>query len=161
MYLVCKKTVLVLALMLWMGIIFWFSAKPAVESAEMSHTVGYIVGEIFIDEFAGWPAEKQQAFAEKIDYPIRKSAHAAEYAVLGLLILATMRCFFGYRYRIAIISWCFGVVYAISDEVHQLFVPGRSGQISDVILDSVGVAAGICLYLVIKFIFSKRKINIL
>ena len=46
-----------------------------------------------------------------------------------------------------------GISYAISDEIHQLFVSGRAGQVQDVIIDSIGVILGICiLMLFIKII---------
>jgi VanZ family protein len=42
--------------------------------------------------------------------------------------------------------WPAGIAYAITDEVHQLFVPGRVGAPLDVVIDSVGVAAGVLLW---------------
>ena len=72
------------------------------------------------------------------DLVLRKIAHAAEYAVLGaLLVRATGR---------AGIAFALGVLYAISVEVHQSFVPGRLGSPFDVAIDAVGVAAGIVLW---------------
>jgi len=50
----------------------------------------------------------------------------------------------------------FCVLYAISDETHQIFVPGRSAQISDVLIDSVGAIVGILMYLVLARIKLKR-----
>lgn len=38
-----------------------------------------------------------------------------------------------------------GIAYAISDEIHQLFVSGRAGQVQDVVIDSIGVILGICI----------------
>ena len=46
------------------------------------------------------------------------------------------------------------ILYAISDEIHQLFVPGRSGQVSDVLLDTLGAFTGIMIY---KLIYNKIK----
>jgi VanZ family protein len=72
------------------------------------------------------------------DLVLRKLAHTAEYAVLGaLLVRATARP--GLAFGI-------GVLYAISDEAHQLFVPGRHGSPIDVAIDAVGVAVGIALW---------------
>ena len=70
----------------WMMVIFWFSAAPAPESSEMSYTVGIQIGKIAVADFDAWTTEKQNAFAEKIEYPIRKMAHATEYAILGMLV---------------------------------------------------------------------------
>ena len=72
------------------------------------------------------------------DLVLRKIAHAAEYAILGaLLVRATGR---------AGLAFALGVLYAISDEVHQSFVPGRLGSPLDVAIDAVGVAAGVILW---------------
>ena len=58
-------------------------------------------------------------------------------------------------------AWLVGVEYAAIDEIHQLFIDGRSGQILDVFIDSIGVAIGICVLLFVykmaKKIFAKRK----
>ena len=69
------------------------------------------------------------------DLVLRKIAHAAEYAVLGFLLLRALG-----RESAAL---AVGIAYAASDELHQHFVPGRQGSPLDVLLDSVGVAVGV------------------
>ena len=59
----------------------------------MSHSVGKLIGNIVIPEYRSWPEDKQEQFAEKIDFPVRKCAHASEYAVLGVLMLGTAYSF--------------------------------------------------------------------
>jgi VanZ family protein len=72
------------------------------------------------------------------DFALRKLAHAAEFAVLGaLLVRATRR---------AGAAFALGVAYAVSDEVHQSFVAGRVGSALDVAIDAAGVAIGIVLW---------------
>ena len=44
-----------------------------------------------------------------------------------------------------VLPWVIGTIYAVSDEVHQLFVEGRSCEVRDMLLDSAGVAAGVLL----------------
>lgn len=157
-YLKYMITALTLA---WMGVIFWFSAQPAVQSAGMSGgiveklqgmTVNVpVIGQLFASEFA--------------EHILRKGAHVAEYAVLGGLLSLCMnqylpeesgsqeRCGrarnFGRvsgltKYQ-ALLAFCIGVLYATSDEFHQTLVLGRSGEIKDVCIDSVGVMVGIIL----------------
>jgi VanZ family protein len=72
------------------------------------------------------------------DLVLRKLAHACEFAVLGSLLLRALR-----DERAALAA---GIAYAISDELHQHFVPGRIGSPVDVLIDSVGVAVGVLLW---------------
>ena len=119
----------------WMGCIFYFSSQDGDESSQDSMDVGLLVARIVVSDFDQWSEDEQIAFAQKIDHPIRKMAHALEYAVLGFLVYMTYK-----DWKVALLV-C--ILYACSDEFHQLFVKGRSGQISDVILDSCG--AFVCI----------------
>ena len=95
---------------IWMSVIFSFSAKKAVESEGMSHSVGKEIGRLIVPQFTSWSEERQEQFAKMIDFPVRKCAHATEYAVLGVLILRTAYSFSedsgrpGISYRISIWS---------------------------------------------------------
>lgn len=84
-----RRKVFLVLMILWMTGIFVFSSRSGDESAEDSYFMGALVGDIFVPGFDEWSAQRQQAFAEAIDHPVRKTAHAAEYA--GLLILALVR----------------------------------------------------------------------
>src|SRR5699024_6504703 len=82
---------------------------------------------------------------------VRKGAHIGEYAVLGALLAWALP---GHSLRRATITLAIGIAYAITDEVHQLFVPGRAGQVSDVLIDTVGVVVGVAAVL---FLRSRRS----
>lgn len=71
---------------IWMSVIFSFSAKKAVESEGMSHSVGKEIGRLIVSQFTSWSEERQEQFAKMIDFPVRKCAHATEYAVLGVQV---------------------------------------------------------------------------
>jgi len=72
------------------------------------------------------------------DLLLRKLAHAGEYAILGALLVRALR-----RPGAAV---ALGVLYAVSDEVHQSFVAGRMGSALDVGIDAVGVVCGVLLW---------------
>jgi VanZ family protein len=72
------------------------------------------------------------------DLVLRKVAHAAEFAVLGALLVRAVGS--------AWIAFLLGGAYAVSDEVHQAFVEGRHGSPLDVAIDAVGVACGVLLW---------------
>lgn len=144
---------------LWMIIIFLFSAQPAEQSTDISHRAGELVGRVLVPDFEQWEPERQQNFAVQIDFGVRKTAHAMEYAFLCALILLAFHFYgrtryskavsvFGCRFQSRITEMCFGVsmlvtvAYAVTDEVHQLFVPGRSGRLIDVLIDGAGAVVG-------------------
>ena len=173
-----RKVFLVLTI-LWMVLIFAFSARPAEVSSEDSRSIGLLIGELFIPGFEEQSAEAQDRFAEKVDYPIRKAAHASEYALLGLLTAGAYiaggaadmgngnekkKADTNSKKRTSIsrgilIPWVITTAYAATDEMHQLFVPGRSGQVSDVLLDSAGAIAGLALLGEIRFLVQRRREN--
>ena len=72
------------------------------------------------------------------DLVLRKIGHAAEFAVLGALLARALGS--------AWLAIALGVLYAVSDEVHQTFVPGREGSPLDVAIDTVGVAFGVVVW---------------
>ena len=72
------------------------------------------------------------------DLVLRKLAHAAEFAVLGALLLRAV--------REELPALALGIAYAAMDELHQHFVPGRVGAPLDVLIDAVGVAVGVAAW---------------
>lgn len=127
-------------------VIFILSAQDSTESAELSTSV-----------FAGI-LNKLFVFLKLDDDEIRTLAHWLEYCGLGLL---TCNAVIQTRKRNIILSWGIAVVYSITDEIHQIFVPGRTFQIIDIAVDAFGATVGtaVCLliYLTVKKIVSKVK----
>ena len=149
----------------WMCLIFRMSALPADDSAELSLSVGEMIGRLLNPDFDSWPEEEQAAWARRIDHPVRKLAHGAEYIILGILLTLNVQIYAqedgrflqkrfsdgsGKPGRKALllsgaVIWMTGTLYACTDEWHQLYVPGRSCQFSDILIDSGGVLAGVLL----------------
>lgn len=126
-----------------MIIIFFMSHKPANESAEMS---GFIV-KWLLSQGIG------KDIAESLDLIVRKCAHMAEYFALtfsATFFIIYIKGSFDVRIRLTAVLFAF--LYAISDEVHQVFVEGRAGRATDVLIDSVGIGvAFIVITLLIKY----------
>ncbi|OQA89749.1 MAG: VanZ like family protein [Elusimicrobia bacterium ADurb.Bin231] len=81
------------------------------------------------------------------DLVLRKIAHMTEYFVLTLLLYrALKKSFYMPAQRILFIAMLLSFVYALSDEYHQSFVPNRSGNIIDVLIDSTGILFAYILY---------------
>lgn len=144
-----RKICLVLAL-LWMGIIFLFSAQKSDESTQISNGAGRCVVKA-VNEIMdkGWSEEKVEEYALVIDHPIRKLAHAAEYGILALLWYGVMSS----HWKAIAIAF----LYACTDEFHQLFVPGRAGMFKDVLIDTSGAIVFMLVVWVVGFVVSSWR----
>ena len=125
----------------WMAVIFGFSSQPAVQSARLSTHITELTISFF-----GVNME-----LDALEHYIRKSAHFLVFLMLGGLTLHALK--WSRVSRATMVAFAICVFYAISDELHQLFVLGRAAQVRDVLIDSVGAAMGILLcVLLIKLI---------
>ena len=141
-----RRTVFLVLALLWMALIFAFSARDAEHSTRDSRRAGRLLGRLLCRDFDSWSAERQLAFAERVDYPVRKAAHASEYAVLAVLWLEALLppgC--GALSAAAVRAWAIAALYAVTDEWHQWYVPGRSAQPGDVAIDGLGALAGLLI----------------
>ena len=152
-----RRRIFIILTIVWMIVIFAFSAKDADASQQESYKVGFIIGRIVVEDFENQTYDEQLEFAKLVDHPIRKTAHAMEYAILGFLVFGALYSSSMRWYLQGLIAWGIATLYAASDEFHQLFVPGRSGEFKDVCIDSVGVIIGVLIGLLI---FSKHYKNI-
>ena len=152
--------ILVLA---WMCLIFSFSSQPATESSKVSGGLCHRLVEQTNEVLHLDMTETQQlSIAEKIEYPVRKAAHMTEYAILGLLSFAFYRGISGKEKRQFLAALITSAVYACTDEFHQLFVPGRSGQFTDVCIDTIGACIGmLIIFLIRKIIYCRNKKSML
>lgn len=136
---------------LWMTVIFVFSAQDKEESSAVSggisnrimHTTGWLL-HLNIDE------EKLAVIALWIERAVRKGAHMTEFAILAVLLYLWIGRWQIARLRRYWIAAGLTILYACSDEFHQLFVAGRAGLISDVLVDSAGAVLGLALYVWIQ-----------
>ena len=126
----------------WLLVIWGHSCMPATQSgAESGAESGALLTVV------------QQLLPWMTDHVLRKCAHFAEYAVLGALTAAALRTGAHFSWPAALLP---GTLAALCDETIQLFVPGRSGQIADVWLDTAGYLTGALLTLLIFFLCRKR-----
>ena len=92
---------------------------------------------------------------------VRKTAHFFMFCGLGFLAVCTIRSYYGRPHiRVYASAWLFCIFCAVCDEFHQLFVPGRGAQLSDVCLDSAGALTGVAiafLVLLLRKGLQKRK----
>jgi len=121
-----------LPVLVWATVIFIASANP--------------------DPYRPLPSRwTEPCFSAGSDFPscaelLGRVLHISEYAILALL---TARAMFRYReVRLASLVLVLGLteLYALSDEIHQLFVPGRTFQLMDLVLDLLGGVIGLIIY---------------
>lgn len=81
---------------------------------------------------------------------VRKCAHGTIYFMLGIVAVRTFTVSGMKEKKACFLALLFCFLYAMFDEFHQTFVPGRSGQLPDVLIDTSGAALGIGLYLLLR-----------
>lgn len=145
----------ILLLLVWMGVIFFFSAQTAEESSEMSDGLTMQVIRWLWRDFDSWTAARQEALLSQITYLVRKGAHFTEYAVLGFLAGGVLYSGETKRNWYAPAAWGFASLYAMTDEFHQMFSDGRSPQLFDVMVDSAGAFTGVAVLLLLRMIYRK------
>lgn len=154
---VFRIILLILLLSLMTGI-FIFSHQPADVSSEVSGGLIYRVLNFIMSGFDSLSEAERAQKVESLQYIVRKGAHALSYATMGALSMGLMFTFdFKKRWIPCVLAFLISFLYSVSDEVHQLFVQGRSGQVSDVILDSCGAIFGIAVVVFFPYIASKRR----
>ena len=129
---------------IWMGLIFYLSHQPAEQSSELSAGVMEMLLNVLVVIF---PIHEEIPI---IHFLIRKAAHFFAYFVLGILVVHALSKSLKPIWKGSVIALVICVLYAITDEVHQLFIPGQSGEVRDVLLDSVGAAVGLSVYLLLN-----------
>lgn len=101
----------------------------------------------FIGPLVRWfvPSASDQTISQ-VQFAVRKTAHATEYAVLTLLLWrALRRPAPGWDGRAAWLAFTLAALFALTDEWHQSFVPNRQPHPLDVLIDSLGAAAALLI----------------
>lgn len=134
----------------WMGLIFYLSHQPSDASKALSTNFGeplrqflqLLQIEIAANDFQFW---------------IRKAAHFSAYMLLGVFAFLALKNSFQKVHFLVVLNIC--VFYALTDEVHQTYIPGRSGEVRDVLIDSAGALLGISLCYLFVYFYNNLKQN--
>lgn len=152
-----KKTIILILIIINCITIFYFSNQVADISSGSSGRVVNFIAQI-LPRLRNMPEEEKQIICSEILQPIvRKTAHFSIYTLLGFLTMNFALTYNEATYKKTLYSWLFGTIYAITDEIHQLFIQGRSCEFRDVCIDSLGVLTGIILALIVFEICKKIK----
>ena len=147
-----KKRIITLVLIIaWMIIVFYLSNQSGDSSGILSQK---LTGKII--KIQNLKSINQESFFQ-IDELIRKIAHFILYALGGLLIYIHVKTYNLEENSKVILTQIIGTTYALTDEFHQLLIPGRSGEVRDILIDSLGIAIGILLIVLIDMIKKKKE----
>lgn len=124
-----SKKIKWILVIIWMIIIFWFSNQPAVISDEKSKFVIYV--------FKTLGLNLDSILGDLANFIVRKVAHFTEYLILYVLIFNALMEDLNLK-KSLMMALFIVFLYACSDEIHQLFIPGRTGRIRDVLIDTCG-----------------------
>lgn len=141
------------------GFIFSFSEQTGEESGSLSYAISRLGVELW-DKLTGGNLTEavMDELALYFEHPLRKAAHFAEYAVMGVLVYSILYCLTERKGRRFLLCFIWVFLSAAADELHQYFVPGRWGSFADVILDTCGGMAGMYVWYRF-FIFVERKVQ--
>lgn len=136
-----KKIIKTLLFVSWLILIYLLSAETGDQSGSLSDGILLSIAKLL-------KISDTKAFVDTFGFFIRKLAHFSEYFILYIL---TYECFKEYNCpKLIVVSVLFCFLYASFDEFHQLFVDGRCGQLSDVIIDSSGSIVSCFLWRLVK-----------
>ncbi len=139
-----------------MYLIYTLSAQPADQSQVLSSEVNtWLLSLLNRKLHLGWNAAQLTSYTLFMEYYIRKLAHAMEYFLLAVSVSLP---FYVYRIRglwLVLLSASICVGFALLDEYHQSFVPGRAASLRDAAIDSCGSLAGIYFTRIVGFIGRK------
>ncbi|MBQ9779601.1 MAG: VanZ family protein [Clostridia bacterium] len=144
-----------------MTLIFCFSTEDREDSGNRSQGVTETIVEIIVKDYETMTPPEQEEVIEKYHPPIRKLAHFCEFGLLGVLTTAFMHALGkGKKWLWWVIPAGFCLLYAISDEVHQIFTQ-RGPAALDVLIDFSGSLTGIVgmnlILLLVFHLIRKRK----
>ena len=149
-----RKVIKIILVLLWMVMIFLLSNEVAVKSSKKSD--GLIVKSVELFTGKSLSDQEKEKVLKYLVFPVRKCAHLSLYLILGILVISLLREYMVINTKLVLLSLLICFLYACSDEIHQLFVPGRSGEVRDVLIDTLGACLGVPFY---YLVFRKKKMS--
>lgn len=149
-----RKVIKIILVLLWMVMIFLLSNEEAVKSSKKSD--GLIIKSVELFTGKSLSDQEKEKVLKYLVFPVRKCAHLSLYLILGILVISLLREYMVINTKLVLLSLLICFLYACSDEIHQLFVPGRSGEVRDVLIDTLGACLGVSFY---YLVFGKKKMS--
>lgn len=148
---ISKKTMFIVSyalLIIWAGVIFMLSNEGSDTSSGRSGAI--------VQTVQAWGVDTE---TDLLTFLVRKSAHITAYFIFGLLAYNVIRLYSWPMRRAVLVSIAIVLLYAISDEFHQYFVPGRSAEVRDVLIDTTAGVAGVSVFALIHARLHRMRLN--
>lgn len=144
-----------------MIVIFLFSSKPAVESDESSMVIVNGIIQIYENiSNTHYQGDTKEKIVQTLDHIVRKSAHFCEYAILAMAVAFHLLIRKQKGKLLFFVPILTVFLYAVTDEFHQLFVPGRAGLFKDVLIDTSGGTVGSLIFILFVIsVINRKKVN--
>lgn len=153
-----KQKILIALVITVMGLIFYFSNQIADTSEDLSKGIIYdIVNKFNLAQ--GKTQNQKEELILQLNKIERKIAHYTIYTLLGIMLFLLIINIKKENKKAIIITIIIGAIYATTDEIHQIFIDGRTALITDVMLDTLGVTTGEFISMLIIGIYNKIKGN--
>jgi len=172
-----QKILASILVLMWMITVFIFSSQDGIDTLNTSGAVISVIESKTTNDSSNVVSDNlgktdnknslenkkyKYTYSNKIQKLVRKNAHYFLY-MLGGVFLSVFFCanskYKSSQIKLAIYAIITGIVYAFTDEFHQRFVPGRTGSLKDVFIDSMGVITGVVLVYILRIIL-KRNVRI-
>lgn len=151
------RGILIVLLLCTFYIIFGFSSQDGEKSGGISKKITEFILEKS-SKYNSLEQTKKEEVSKRTERIIRKIAHFSIYTLVGFLLMALFSTYENIKRKYQIyISAIIGILYAISDEIHQSFTPERGPKITDVFIDSLGVFFGMAVILLIIEILNRKN----
>lgn len=150
------RAILIILLIALFSTIFNFSGQDGEKSGSLSREITESVTKD-IKKIQQLETNKKEEVLDAVEHFIRKLAHFSLYTLVGILAMSLMSTYHLKKIKKMGITLGIGVLYAISDEIHQSFIPDRTPLVGDVLIDSCGVMVGIGIVWISLILAEKIK----
>jgi len=160
------KGIIALCILLFLFVVmFLFSSQNGTGSSSLSMKVTRVIAKVTFFNYDDMTLSQQTFIVKELNYFIRKVAHFMIYMIIGMCSYYILYALIENIRKKALVACVMCFVYALSDEIHQFFVPGRDFKVTDIIIDMFGVVIGMImlrvLFIVIEYIknnFKEQKV---
>lgn len=161
---IIRSVIILIPVILCMGIIFYFSSQNSTQSDNVSQNFTEEISRIVFKNFEFFSPGFQNTIIFELNMFIRKAAHFFVFFLMSAFIYAELTVWMKKYLLNGLITTLFCTIYAILDEFHQSFTPGRTPLLKDVFIDTAGAVLGVifCFSVIsviyfLNYIFKKNN----